>query len=187
MKSLLIMRHAKSSWKDSDIRDYDRPLNKRGKVDAPAMGLLLKERELLPQRIISSTAVRARTTVEALVSATDYTGEVIFLDSFYLAESITYLKSLRLLSDDLERVMVVGHNPGLESLLQTLSGKVVALPTSAIAYISLPIKHWFELKPDTEGELVEYWVPRELTEKEMKEKHADSSKKHKDHAKNKKS
>ena len=59
-----------------------------------------------------------------------------------MAESITYLESLRLLADDLERVMIVGHNPGLETLLQMLTGKVAALPTAAVAYLALPINHW---------------------------------------------
>lgn len=170
MKSLLIMRHAKSSWKDTDISDFDRKLNKRGRTDAPLMGELLKDRELLPQLIVSSTAVRAKASVDGLLTTSGYTGDVVYLDSFYLAECITYLESLRLLSDDLERVMVVGHNPGLESLLQMLSRKVVALPTGTIAYLSLPIKHWSELKSDTEAELLEYWVPRDLRESEEEEK-----------------
>jgi phosphohistidine phosphatase len=186
MKSLLIMRHAKSSWKDTDIQDFDRPLNKRGRSDAPVMGQLLRDRELLPQRILSSTAVRARTTVESIVVASGYKGEIIYLDSFYMAEPITYLESLRLLSDDLERVMIMGHNPGLESLLQQLSRQVVALPTAAVAYLTLPIKHWAELKVNTEGELVEYWVPRDLPGYEVKEKHAEPSKKQKENHKDKK-
>ncbi len=178
MKSLLIMRHAKSSWKDTDISDFDRKLNKRGRTDAPLMGVLLKDRELLPQLIISSTAARAKATVEGLLSTSGYSGDVVYMDSFYLAECITYLESLRLLSDDLERVMVVGHNPGLESLLQMLSRKVVALPTSTIAYLSLPIKQWSELRSDTEAELVEYWVPRDLREtEEEKAKPKDAPKK----------
>ena len=187
MKSLLIMRHAKSSWKDTNIQDFDRPLNKRGRADAPVMGQLLKDRELLPQRILSSTAVRARKTVESIVASSGYKGEIIYLDSFYMAEPITYLESLRLLSDDLERVMIMGHNPGLESLLQQLSRQVVALPTAAIAFLTLPIKHWSELRVDTEGELVEYWVPRDLPGYEIKEKHGEPSKKQKESHKDKKS
>lgn len=162
MKSLLIMRHAKSSWKETDIPDFERSLNKRGKGDAPAMGELLKDRELIPQRILCSTATRARQTVDGLLGTSGYAGEVVYLDSFYMAECVTYLESLRLLADDLERVMIVGHNPGLETLLQMLTGKVAALPTAAVAYLALPINHWTELKPDTEAELVEFWMPREL-------------------------
>ncbi len=186
MKNLLIMRHAKSSWKDTDIEDFARPLNKRGKTDAPAMGQLLKDRELLPQRILSSTAVRARKTVEVIADVSGYSGDIIYLDSFYMAEPITYLESLRLLSDDLERVMIVGHNPGLESLLQQLTRQVVALPTAAIAYLTLPIKHWADLKVNTEGDLVEYWVPRDLPDYEEKEKHNEPSKKQKEIHKDKK-
>jgi len=168
VKSLLIMRHAKSSWKDTDIPDFDRPLNKRGKADAPTVGHLLKDRELIPQRILCSTATRARQTVDGLLETSGYDGEVVYLESFYMAECITYLESLRLLSDDLERVMIVGHNPGLETLLQLLTGKVEALPTAALAYLSLPISHWSELRPDTEAELVEFWIPREFSHNDEK-------------------
>lgn len=184
MKSLLIMRHAKSSWKETDIPDFERPLNKRGKGDAPAMGELLKDRELIPQRILCSTAARARQTVDGLLGTSGFHGEVVYLDSFYMAESITYLESLRLLADDLERVMIVGHNPGLETLLQMLTGKVAALPTAAVAYLALPINHWTELKPDTEAELAEFWIPRNLLHEE--EKAAEAHHKKKSAAKDKK-
>ena len=123
MKTLLLMRHGKSSWKDTKMKDRERPLNKRGRKSVPRMGELLKEAELVPQVIYSSSAVRARQTAEALVTACGFTGEVEYLDSFFMAEAEVYPKRLRKLPDDIERVMVIGHNPGLEALMQILKKK----------------------------------------------------------------
>ncbi len=83
MKSVLLHRHAKSSWKHPDLNDQDRPLNKRGKRDAPIMGRLLKRKDLVPDIIISSTAIRARSTAEAVAKASGYKGEIILNKSLY--------------------------------------------------------------------------------------------------------
>lgn len=179
MKTLLLMRHTKSSWKDPDLADHDRPLNKRGKRDAPFMGELLAEKELLPQIILGSTALRVHQTVEGLVSGSGYTGEVVYLDSFYLAEPEAYLAELRKLPETIERAMVIGHNPGLEGLLQHLSGRIESLPTGSLAYLSLPVQTWAELKDETEGELVELLRPKEVLEAEDKLEKEDKDKKDK--------
>lgn len=163
MKTLLLMRHAKSSWKDHGLKDVERPLNKRGKNDAPLMGKLLKEKELTPQLILSSPAERASATAKALSEHCGYKGKIKYLDSFYLGEPSAYLKALHKISDEIERVMVIGHNPGLEGLLQLLSHQVESLPTAAIAHLALPIAHWKKLDDKTEGELVGLWRPRELS------------------------
>jgi phosphohistidine phosphatase len=168
MKTLLLMRHAKSSWKHHDLDDIQRPLNKRGKKDAPMMGKLIRDKELVPQKILSSTAERARATAEAFIETSKYAGEVTFLDSFYLAEPQVYLDELHNLSDDTERVMVIGHNPGIEGVLQIVSGQVESLPTAAIAYLVLPIQKWSELTDETRGDLVELWRPHDLKEKSKK-------------------
>jgi phosphohistidine phosphatase len=83
MKTLLIMRHAKSSWKDPDLPDHDRPLNKRGKHDAPSMGKLLKDEDLIPDLIISSTAARAKKTAELVAKACKYKGEISLNQSLW--------------------------------------------------------------------------------------------------------
>jgi phosphohistidine phosphatase len=77
MKSVLILRHAKSSWKHPELADHDRPLNRRGKRDTPLMGRLLKKEDLVPEIIISSTATRARSTAEAVAKSSGYKGEII--------------------------------------------------------------------------------------------------------------
>jgi len=166
MKTLLLLRHAKSSWKHPENPDLERPLNKRGKKDAPLMGRLIKDKELIPQCILCSTAVRATQTAEMIVKYSGFKGKVDYLDSFYLAEPNVYLEGLQTLPDEIERVMIIGHNPGMEGLLQILSGQVESLPTSSMAHIVLPVSQWKELNLDTEGDLVEKISPEDLKEKE---------------------
>ena len=92
MKSVLILRHAKSSWKHPDLPDHDRPLNKRGKRDAPLMGRLLKKGRSCPRHHHNSTAIRARSTAEAVAKASGYKGEIILNKSLYAAGPEAYLK-----------------------------------------------------------------------------------------------
>lgn len=164
MKTLLLMRHAKSSWKEKDIPDHDRPLNKRGRHDAPLMGELLIDRELIPQRILCSSALRARQTAEGITQNAGFPGDIVYLDQLYMAEAEGYFQVLRELPDDLERVMIVGHNPGLETLLQLLSGRIESLSTAVLAHLVLPIDRWASLNGETEGEMVEIWRPKDLRE-----------------------
>jgi len=186
MKTLLLMRHAKSSWKHPEMPDHERPLNKRGNKDAPLMGSLIKEKELVPQKILCSTAIRATETAKMVESKSGFKGETVFLDSYYMAEPNAYLEALQTLPDEIERVMVIGHNPGLEGLLQILSGQIAPLSTAAIAYLVLPIEHWNELNLDSEANLVETFSPHDLKEKEKKGKEKEKEKeKEKDKGKEK--
>ncbi len=162
MKTILLMRHAKSSWKDKNLKDQKRPLTKRGKRNAPQMGELIKEKELIPQVILSSPAERAKQTAELFKKGSGYQGEIQYIDSLYMAEADEFVHELRKLPDDLERVMVIGHNPGLESLLPLWTKQIEALPTAAIAYLVVPINKWKELGKGTEADLVEIWRPKEL-------------------------
>ncbi|MDD5370021.1 MAG: histidine phosphatase family protein [Anaerolineaceae bacterium] len=164
MKTLLLMRHAKSSWKEQDLKDRKRPLSKRGKRNAPQMGKLVHEKELIPQLILSSSAVRAKETTELFCQALGYQGEVRYLDELYMAEADEILAVLAPLPDDLERVMVIGHNPGLESLLPMLTKRVAALPTAAIAYLAVPVDSWKDIHKKTHAELIELWSPKEMEE-----------------------
>jgi phosphohistidine phosphatase len=168
MKTVLLMRHAKSSWKHEDLKDVDRPLNKRGKKDAPYMGELLAKKKKTPELILSSSAKRARQTAKAVAKECKYDGEIQYFDSLYLAEPEAYIDALKKLPDELNRVMIVGHNPGLESLLQQLSGRVETLSTGAIAFIDLPIKNWKELKNEVEGTLMALRYPESSKKKDKK-------------------
>jgi len=162
MKTLLILRHAKSSWDIPALADHDRPLNKRGRRDAPRMGALLRDQGLVPDIILSSTAKRARATAELAGEAAGYSGPISLTSKLYLAAPEDYIAVLRNLPAEIETAMVVGHNPGLEDLLEELTGLAEHLPTAALARVALPIADWPELTTDVEGELKALWVPREL-------------------------
>jgi phosphohistidine phosphatase len=159
MKTLLILRHAKSSWKDEEVGDHDRPLNKRGKRDAPRMGERLKEADLQPELIISSTAKRARKTASKVAHQCGYQGVIELHGTLYLAPPGAYLEALRHVDDAIHRVMIVGHNPGLEQLLAMLTGQQVLLPTATLAHVELAVDHWSDLDTQTRGSLVQLWHP----------------------------
>jgi phosphohistidine phosphatase len=164
MKTLLILRHAKSSWKDDGLTDHDRPLNKRGKRDAPRVGELLRDTDLAPNLIISSTAKRARKTASKVAKKCQYQGVIELTGELYLAPSQSYLQVLRKVPDQYDRVMVVGHNPGLEELLSVLTGHATPLPTAALAQIELAIDRWLDLDDSAQGKLLDLWLPKELNE-----------------------
>jgi phosphohistidine phosphatase len=142
MKTLLILRHAKSSWKLPDLSDHDRPLNRRGKRDAPRMGKLLKEKELAPDLVISSTATRAKDTASAVANHSGYKGKKIKFKSLYAAEPSAYLAVLRELDDKYQRVLIVGHNPGVEELIEMLTGEIHIIPTCTLAQIEFDTEKW---------------------------------------------
>lgn len=162
MKTLFLLRHAKSSWKDGDLSDHDRPLNKRGKSDAPRMGELMVKEELHPDLIISSSAKRTRKTTELLVEKAGFDPEIMYERDLYAAWPDAYIETLNVLPDQYERVMVVGHNPGLEELLEILTDEFERMPTATLAVISLPIVSWRELSIETRGELVSIYRPKEI-------------------------
>jgi phosphohistidine phosphatase len=162
MKLLSILRHAKSSWGDSSLDDHDRPLNKRGVRDAPRMGELIRNQDLVPDTILSSTACRARETALAVAVATGFPDEVCFRRSLYGAAPDAYLDALRELPDDVDHAMVVGHNPGLEELVALVVGTPHTMPTAALAVVELPIDRWRDLGPPPLGSLRTLWRPREL-------------------------
>lgn len=188
MKTLLLMRHAKSSWKDSHIADRDRPLNKRGRSDAPLMGGLLVEHELIPQRILSSSALRASQTAELvteiLSKETSLEIQVEYLDQLYMAEPPDIYDALNALPDEIERVMVIGHNPGMETMLQMLSNRIEALPTAVLAHLVLPVDSWSLLNRDVIGELIDIWRPKELRD-ELEEERVEREKAEKEKEKEK--
>lgn len=162
MKTLLILRHAKSSWDNLYLSDYERPLNKRGKYDAPRMGKVLRHEELVPDLIISSSAKRAMATAESVALACDYENEITFTRDLYHADPDSYIEALVAVDDSVDCVMVVGHNPGIEELVEQLSGTWERMPTASLAQIRLPINRWADLTPDTSGDLIFVWQPKEL-------------------------
>lgn len=162
MKTLLVMRHAKSSWKDQEIPDHDRPLKKRGRKDIVNMAKLLKKKGLVPDYIISSTAVRAKDTASLMIEKLNYKGKSEFIEEFYMAEPETYIEYIAKVSEKVNTLLIIGHNPGLEGLIMTLGDKITSLPTGSIAKLYLFIDKWSELTSDTDGEINHVWVPEEF-------------------------
>ena len=162
MKTLLVLRHAKSSWKHLDLTDHDRPLNKRGKRDAPRVGTLIKQRKLTPDAILSSTAKRARRTADAVADESGFGGAIHLDRRLYLADTDTIMEVVRELGGSAGRLLVVGHNPGLEELITRLTGRTELFPTAALAELRLSIASWSALRSSSHARLVHLWRPKEL-------------------------
>jgi phosphohistidine phosphatase len=164
MKRLLILRHAKSSWADSDLDDHDRPLNARGRHDAPRMGRLLRDEHVVPDAIVSSTATRARETALAVAAETGFRGDVCLTRELYDEGPRGYLARIAATADEVERLMVVGHNPSVEELVTVLTGASETMPTAAIAVVDFAGDSWRDAGPGA-GLLVTVWRPKELPDR----------------------
>jgi phosphohistidine phosphatase len=162
MKSILILRHAKSSWGHPEVNDHDRPLNKRGKRDAPLMGELLYNEHLIPEFIISSDAKRARLTAKIVAKAAGYNGKIALNQSLYAGRPAAYVRVLRDMPNEYSRVLMVGHNPALEELVSILTGENHSLSTCSLVHIQIRINKWTELENKTKGKLSGIWHPRNL-------------------------
>lgn len=150
MKTLLVLRHAKSDRDDKTLRDHDRPLAPRGEADAPRMGLALVALTLIPNRIVTSTAVRALETARLVAEAMAYRGKIIESDDVYAASVDTLRDVLHENTDNDANVLLVGHNPGLEELICVLTGGMetqpfIRLPTAGLACLALDIADWREI------------------------------------------
>ena len=162
MKSILILRHAKSSWKHPELNDHDRPLNKRGMRDAPLIGEFLKNEHLIPDFIISSNAKRAHSTAKIVAKASGYKREIVLNQSLYAAQPTAYIDVLRDLSNEYARVLIIGHNPGLEELVSMLTRESHSMSTCSHVHIQLRINKWTEMDNKTKGKLSGIWHPRDL-------------------------
>lgn len=162
VKELLLLRHAKSSWDNAHLSDFERPLNERGRYDAPRIGRLLRQADLVPELIITSSAVRAATTAEWVAEAAGYEGEIRAREGLYLAEPETYLAVLKKEADPYGRVMIVGHNPTMEEMVEMLAGRGERMPTGAVAHFQLSIVAWDKFSSSTSVTLLNVWWPREL-------------------------
>jgi len=127
------------------------------------MGELVREYGLIPDVVLSSDAVRARLTAEAVAEVARYAGEILVDPHLYMASPADIISLLPTVRENAETVMIVGHNPGLEKLVEQLTGERHDLPTATLAQIGLPIDQWRDLKLSTRGRLVGLWRPEELT------------------------
>lgn len=159
MKTLLVMRHAKSDWEAEYATDHDRPLNDRGVRSAKIMGRVLAARGLAPQAIITSTAVRARTTAELAREAGEWEANLFLESRLYGTGSREVIEIIQK-APTVDRVMVVGHQPTWSVVVDDLTDRYVDMKTAAVAVIALPITVWADTAP-LAGSLVEVLYPRE--------------------------
>lgn len=146
MKMLTLVRHAKSSWDEEGLADKDRPLNDRGKRDAPKMGEQLAKRGVAADLILSSPAVRAFTTAEIIAKAIGYKRKDIVVDErIYASEPEVLLDIICTIDDAHERVMIFGHNPEMTSLAQRFSPDILDMPTCAVAEFVFDVRHWCDV------------------------------------------
>lgn len=161
MKTLYLLRHAKSSWKDAELSDIDRPLNKRGKEDAPKMGKRLAKLNVLPDFIISSPAKRTFRTASIIAPLLGYTEKNIKIDMrLYGANIQQILEVIQEEMDQHDSIMIVGHNPGLTQLVEYLSSiDVENIPTCGLVQINFKVDQWTQIQEGL-GELTLFEYPK---------------------------
>jgi phosphohistidine phosphatase len=165
MKTLLLMRHAKSSHKDKHRSDHDRPLNKQGKADIVEIAQHVAAAELMPDQIITSSARRARKTAKRLAAALGCEVPIERRDELYMASLDNLLDAVRLVKNSVNTVLIVGHNPGLESFVELLVGHPERLPTGSIACLRFNHRDWSRIAPQHARLVLEtIWRPTRETE-----------------------
>ena len=137
MKILLLLRHAKSSWKDESLSDFDRPLNERGRKAAHAIARYIRKQKMMPDLVLSSPAVRARETTGLITTTAKLTAEIRYDQRIYEADAPRLVHIISQIEDNFGSVLLVGHNPGIEDLLGLLTGSSQHMPTAALAKIRL--------------------------------------------------
>jgi len=165
-RELLLLRHGKSSWASPDLEDQHRPLMPRGIQAAQQIAALILNEGLMPSVVRCSTAVRTRETWAVIEETWTKLGVTIpacaYVSTLYLATTHQLAEAIRTVADDQQRLLIIGHNPGLEELFAKLTGKFEAVPTAGLIALRLPIDHWPEFVPQCRGELLGFWRPREL-------------------------
>ena len=161
MKTLLLLRHAKSSWADATLRDFDRPLNSRGRDAAERIGKHVAAQNLGPAVVICSPALRARETAQILLQTSRLAAQVRFDERIYEASLSDLLHIVSDIPKGQDVVIMIGHNPGFEQLLSFLTNESRRMPTCALAKIKLQVERWKDVRTG-EGSLEWFIAPREL-------------------------
>ena len=161
MRTLYLLRHAKSSWKDESLRDFDRPLKGRGRKAAEQIGQVLAAEKLESPLVISSPAVRARETTELVLQSAGLDVGPRFEERIYEASVRTLLEIVQSIPDSSKTAIMVGHNPGFENLLSYLTADSRHMPTCALARIEFDLGSWSDVSEET-GRLELFVVPKEL-------------------------
>ena len=162
MRTVILLRHAKSSWDSPASSDFQRPLNSRGIRDAPRIGAWIAEQGIRPDAVLCSAATRAQETLAGLQTTLDLGTNITITDDLYLATPTTAVELLSRVDDSVECSLVIAHNPGMEGLLWGLCGTDNSMPTCALAGIELPIDSWLATDLNCQGTLQHFITPREL-------------------------
>lgn len=160
MKTLYLLRHAKSSWDDDALSDLERPLNERGMLAAPFMGGLMRRRGMLPDVIVSSPARRAHMTAELVQHGGSFDAALNLDPNIYEASPRALRQAVADIDDKFNTALLVGHNPGIEGFIRHLTGEIQSMPTAGLAVIELEIDSWDDVT-DGCGELKDMIRPRD--------------------------
>jgi phosphohistidine phosphatase len=162
MKKLYLIRHAKSSWEDSRLSDFERPLNKRGELNAPFMGALLFKKNVKPDLILSSPAFRAKRSAEIIAEELGYTQEILFIPEIYEGNVSSLEKILLGLNDENNTVLLFGHNPILNMFAQQYLDFEENIPTCGVLEIEFTSKSWSKINRSN-ARLVSFEYPKKYT------------------------
>jgi len=160
VRTLWLMRHAKSSWRDPGIDDHERSLLGKGKRAVAQVVSLIAQSDIRFDFVLSSTAVRAVETANLLIEGVSFKGPLELTRRLYLAEPSVYLEVLAELDESVDRVLVIGHNPGISELVLRLTGQEVDMPTAALAHVELPVDAFSAIDGTTQGKLVSFFRPQ---------------------------
>ncbi|CAN5395909.1 histidine phosphatase family protein [soil metagenome] len=165
MKTLYILRHAKSSWEDPDLADFDRPLNARGLSAAPFMGDLIAAKGYEPSIILCSPAERAKQTAELVTKHAGIGAKIQFDPRVYEASPNALRQVVSEIDDSIDSAMLVGHNPGIEGFIRYLTNEIEAMPTAALAVINTEIDSWGDINAGC-GTLTTVYRPKDEAAKQ---------------------
>lgn len=172
MLSLSLFRHAKSSWDDPGLKDFDRPLAPRGETAAPHMGAFMAEHDIQPQLILCSPAARTRQTLDLVLPHLQGDPTVVYEEGFYLAPASQLLARVRKVEARVRHVMIVGHDPGMHALAVELAGSgapkltqalAAKFPTAGLAVLDFDVDDWSGVGPGL-GQLRIFMTPKRLGE-----------------------
>lgn len=162
MKTLLLLRHAKTSWDDVRVSDDLRPLSGTGKLNVYQMGKFLKNTKLIPDLIISSCAKRAKDTSILLAESIGYNKDIDISESLYETAPKEYINVISEISNKINIVLLVGHNPILENLIELITNELIIMETCSLVQIILPISKWIEIKMNPKCQLIKQIRIKEL-------------------------
>ena len=162
MKKLLLLRHGKSSWDNPDLADQERPLTNRGKEGASIIGKFLKKENLIPDLIISSTAKRANKTADIISKKSGYDKKIFQSEALYNGSSEDYTNIIHEIADKNKTILLVGHNPAIEEVIERITAEKKIMKTCSLAHIDLCIDSWKNFHYRKKYKLIDLINVREL-------------------------